>query len=105
MPRVTIEDCLKKVNNRFRLVITASHRTRQIAAGAELTLDRNNDKNPVLALREIAEEAVSTDKLFDSLVQSYRLHIHMDEKDEELENLLEEDEKIESQTSRTVIGS
>jgi DNA-directed RNA polymerase subunit omega len=61
MARVTVEDCIDKVDNRFRLVLLAAHRARNISAGAELTLDRDNDKNPVVALREIAEEKLDLD--------------------------------------------
>ncbi|MCP4923268.1 MAG: DNA-directed RNA polymerase subunit omega [bacterium] len=105
MARVTVEDCFKKIGNRFDLVVIAAHRARQISAGAPLKLERNNDKNPVLSLREIAEEAVDTDEIFESLVHSYRLHVQMDEKDEELEQLLEEDENAEAKPSSKVIGA
>ena len=105
MARVTVEDCFKKIHNRFQLVVIAAHRARQISAGSPSKLERDNDKNPVLSLREIAEEAVDTDEIFDSLVQSHRLHVQMDEKDEELEHLLEEDENTEAKSSSKVIGA
>jgi DNA-directed RNA polymerase subunit omega len=60
MARVTVEDCIDKVENRFELVLLASHRARMISSGAPLTVDRDNDKNPVVALREIADETVAT---------------------------------------------
>ncbi len=59
MARVTVEDCIDKVDNRFELVLLASHRARQISQGASITIDRDNDKNPVVALREIADETLS----------------------------------------------
>ncbi|WP_417487209.1 DNA-directed RNA polymerase subunit omega [Maricaulis sp.] len=68
MARVTVEDCIEKIPNRFRLVLMAAHRARNISAGSELTIDRDNDKNPVVALREIADETLDMDALKDSLV-------------------------------------
>ena len=68
MARVTVEDCIDKVDNRFRLVLLAAHRARNISAGAELTLDRDNDKNPVVALREIAEQTVKPKDLQESMI-------------------------------------
>jgi len=68
MARVTVEDCIEKVANRFDLVLLASHRSRNIAAGAELTIDRDNDKTPVVSLRELAEETVDLEDLRESLV-------------------------------------
>ncbi len=68
MARVTVEDCIEKVPNRFDLVLLAAHRSRNIAAGSELTVDRDNDKTPVVALRELAEETLDMDDLRESLV-------------------------------------
>jgi len=68
MARVTVEDCIEKVPNRFGLVLLAGHRARSIANGAPLTLDRDNDKNPVVALRELAEDTVSPEELQESIV-------------------------------------
>ncbi|MBO6729464.1 MAG: DNA-directed RNA polymerase subunit omega [Maricaulis sp.] len=68
MARVTVEDCIEKIPNRFRLVLMAAHRARNISAGSALTIDRDNDKNPVVALREIADETLDMDMLKDSLV-------------------------------------
>ena len=68
MARVTVEDCIEKVSNRFDLVLLAAHRSRNIAAGSELTVDRDNDKTPVVALRELAEETLDMDDLRESLV-------------------------------------
>jgi DNA-directed RNA polymerase subunit omega len=70
MARVTVEDCVELVPNRFELVLLAGQRARGISAGAELTIDRDRDKNPVVALREIAEETVALDDLMESLIQS-----------------------------------
>jgi len=68
MARVTVEDCIEKIPNRFELVLLAAHRARNIAAGAHLMLDRDNDKNPVVALREIADETLDFASLEESLV-------------------------------------
>jgi DNA-directed RNA polymerase omega subunit len=70
MARVTVEDCVDKVPNRFELVMLAAHRAREISAGAPITVDRDNDKNPVVALREIAEETQSADDLRERLIES-----------------------------------
>jgi DNA-directed RNA polymerase subunit omega len=83
MARVTVEDCVEKVPNRFELVMLAAQRSRDISAGADITLDRDNDKNPVVALREIAEETVDRDKLNDSLVRSLQKVPEIDEPEEE----------------------
>jgi DNA-directed RNA polymerase subunit omega len=68
MARVTVEDCVDKIPNRFDLVLLASQRARQISGGAELTIDRDRDKNPVVALREIAEETVVPAELMEALI-------------------------------------
>jgi DNA-directed RNA polymerase subunit omega len=83
MARVTVEDCVEKVPNRFELVMLAAQRSRDISAGAEITLERDNDKNPVVALREIAEETVDRDRLNDSLVRSLQKVPEIDEPEEE----------------------
>ena len=72
MARVTVEDCVDKIPNRFDLVLLAAQRAREISGGAELTIDRNRDKNPVVALREIAEETVKPAELEETLVNSMR---------------------------------
>jgi DNA-directed RNA polymerase subunit omega len=82
MARVTVEDCVVKVPNRFELVLLAAQRAREITSGAPLSLDRDDDKNPVVALREIAEETVALDHLKDSLVRGMQKHIEMDEPEE-----------------------
>jgi len=76
MARVTVEDCIDKVSNRFDLVLLAAQRARQVSAGAELTIDRDRDKNPVVALREIAEETITPEELHEAVVaglQRYRV--------------------------------
>lgn len=83
MARVTVEDCVLRVPNRFELVLVASQRGRDISAGARLTVDRDNDKNPVVALREIAEDTVPLDTLRNSLVQGLQKHVEVDEPEEE----------------------
>jgi len=79
MARVTVEDCIEKVANRFDLVLLAAHRSRNIAAGSELTVDRDNDKTPVVALRELAEETLDMDDLRESLVVGLQRVIFDDE--------------------------
>ncbi len=88
MARVTVEDCVDKVPNRFELVMLASHRAREITEGAALTIDRDNDKNPVVALREIAEETQSADELRERLVESNQTQIEVDEPEEDSMALL-----------------
>ena len=80
MARVTVEDCVDKIPNRFDLVLFAAQRARQISGGAELTIDRDRDKNPVVALREIADETVKPAQLSDSVVQSLQ-RVQIDEED------------------------
>ncbi|MBP0438948.1 DNA-directed RNA polymerase subunit omega [Tianweitania sediminis] len=79
MARVTVEDCIDKVNNRFELVLLAGHRARLISQGAPITIDRDNDKNPVVALREIADETLSPGDLKEDLIHSLQKHVEVDE--------------------------
>lgn len=79
MARVTVEDCIDKVPNRFELVLLTSHRARMISQGAPLTVDRDNDKNPVVALREVAEETIDKDDMREDLVHSMQLEVEVDE--------------------------
>ena len=90
MARVTVEDCVVKIPNRFELVLLAAQRAREITSGAPLSLDRDDDKNPVVALREIAEDTVALDHLQESLVRGMQKHVEMDEPEEapELEQTL-----------------
>jgi DNA-directed RNA polymerase subunit omega len=83
MARVTVEDCIDKVENRFDLVLLASHRARMISSGSQITLDRDNDKNPVVALREIAEETISPGDLKEDLIHSLQKYVEVDEPEPE----------------------
>jgi len=83
MARVTVEDCIDKVDNRFELVLLASHRARMISSGAQLTIDRDNDKNPVVALREIADQTVQPDDLKEDLIHSLQKYVEVDEPEPE----------------------
>lgn len=83
MARVTVEDCVDKVPNRFELVMLAAHRAREISAGSPLTVDRDNDKNPVVALREIADETQRADDLRERLIESNQHQIEVDEPEDD----------------------
>jgi DNA-directed RNA polymerase subunit omega len=83
MARVTVEDCVMRVPNRFELVLVAAQRARDISSGAPLTLDRDNDKNPVVALREIADEKIEVDGLQNTLVKGLQRHVESDEPEED----------------------
>ena len=91
MARVTVEDCIDKVSNRFELVLLAAHRARTIAAGSPLTIDRDNDKNPVVALREIAEQTVSPDDMKEGLIHAIQKHVEVDEPESEAAPMLTSD--------------
>ncbi|MEM8730522.1 MAG: DNA-directed RNA polymerase subunit omega [Pseudomonadota bacterium] len=88
MARVTVEDCVDKVPNRFELVLLAAHRAREVSAGAPITVEKDNDKNPVVALREIAEETQSADELRERLIESNQNQIEVDEPEEDAMALL-----------------
>ena len=88
MARVTVEDCVDKVPNRFELVMLSAHRAREISAGAAITVDRDNDKNPVVALREIADETQSAEELRERLIESNQTQIEVDEPEEDQMALL-----------------
>lgn len=83
MARVTVEDCIDKVENRFDLVLLAAHRARTISSGSPITIDRDNDKNPVVALREIADETVSPGDMHEELVHSLQKYVEVDEPEPE----------------------
>jgi DNA-directed RNA polymerase subunit omega len=89
MARVTVEDCVDKVPNRFELVLIASHRARMISSGAPITIDRDNDKNPVVALREIADTTVAPDDLKEDLIHSLQKYVEVDEPEAESVPLIE----------------
>ena len=91
MARVTVEDCVEKVSSRFQLVLLAAQRSREILAGSPITVEKDNDKNPVIALREIDDETLDIDELTDALVASQQRHVDFDI----LEDETEEDEVVE----------
>lgn len=84
MARVTVEDCIDKVENRFELVLMASHRARVISAGAPIMVSRDNDKNPVVALREIAGSSLAPEDLKEDFIQSLQKHVEVDEPEAEV---------------------
>tara|TARA_B100001250_G_C19692168_1_gene740818 strand:- start:338 stop:721 length:384 start_codon:yes stop_codon:yes gene_type:complete len=97
MARVTVEDCIDKLDNRFELVMIAAQRARTLSSGAELTLDRDNDKNCVIALREIAEETIDIKEIEENLVLGLQKYVEPDEPDEEeMDQLSSTDEYGES---------
>ena len=87
MARVTVEDCIEKVPNRFNLVLLASHRARAISAGAQILVDRDNDKNPVVSLREIADDVVDAEELREALISTLQRVDERSEAEEEAETL------------------
>jgi DNA-directed RNA polymerase subunit omega len=106
MARVTVEDCVDKVPNRFDLVMLASHRAREISAGSAITVDRDNDKNPVVSLREIAEETQSADVLRERMIESNQTQIEVDEAEEDAMALLmggEQDKPEEDSMSEEML--
>ena len=84
MARVTVEDCIDKVENRFDLVLIASHRARLLSSGSQITVPRDNDKNPVVALREIADETLTAPDLREDLIHSLQKHVEVDEPEAEV---------------------
>jgi DNA-directed RNA polymerase subunit omega len=94
MARVTVEDCVQKVPNRFELVLFAAQRARNLSRGEEITLDRDNDKNPVVALREIADETIPLEKLEQDLVKSLSRAPEPEPADEEVLDLIPTDQNI-----------
>ena len=94
MARVTVEDCVESIPNRFELVMLAAKRSREISSGSYLTVERDDDKNPVCALREIADETVPLDELREELVRGLQKHIEVDEP--------EEDDEIEMMTAASL---
>jgi DNA-directed RNA polymerase subunit omega len=83
MARVTVEDCVEKVPNRFELVMVAAQRSREISAGGEPRIERDNDKNPVVALREIADDKASPSELYEALISGLQRHVEVDEPEED----------------------
>lgn len=92
MARVTVEDCVDKIPNRFELVMIASQRARKIGSGAALTLDRDNDKNPVVALREIAEQTIEIEAVREELVRSHQRMVAFEEEEESIDLMDGEEE-------------
>ena len=109
MARVTVEDCILKLPNRFELVMVAAHRARRIGSGASITVDRDNDKNPVVSLREIADETVSLDDLKEDLIKSHQRIFVMqdDDKDDVIEEMSNEEEwsALVAQANQSAIDS
>ena len=96
MARVTVEDCIDKIPNRYELLMVAAQRAKDISAGSPITLPRDNDKNPVIALREIAEETVSIEELQKSLVMGLQKYVEGEEpEEEELEIMAAEKELVD----------
>ena len=94
MARVTVEDCVDKVENRFELVLLAGHRARMIASGSPLTIHRVNDKNPVVALREIADETVAPGDLKEDLIHSLQKYVEVDEPEQDVPLLAAGEEDV-----------
>jgi DNA-directed RNA polymerase subunit omega len=94
MARVTVEDCIDKVENRFDLVLLAGHRARQISQGAPIMVERDNDKNPVVALREIAEERLSPGDLKEDLIHSLQKHVEVDEPEADEPEMIEGSDEL-----------
>jgi DNA-directed RNA polymerase subunit omega len=94
MARVTVEDCVQKIPNRFELVLLAAQRARNLSRGEELTIERDNDKNPVVALREIADETIGLDKLEGDLIKSLSRAPEPEPADEEVLDLIPTDQNI-----------
>lgn len=91
MARVTVEDCIEKVPNRFELVLLASQRAKQLSSGAMLTIDRDRDKNPVVALREIAEGTITPDSLKETVIRGWQRRVQVEENEEDLDAILAQD--------------
>ena len=96
MARVTVEDCVLKIPNRFELVMLAAQRARDVASGAQITIDRDRDKNPVVALREIADETIDLEMLRDALIRGLQKHVEADEPEEDT---------IDTQMGENLLGS
>ena len=94
MARVTVEDCVIKVPNRFNLVLLAAQRAREISSGTELTVERDNDKNPVVALREVAEGSIDLDNVRQALISSLQKHVETEEPEDDTMELLAADSNV-----------
>ncbi len=94
MARVTVEDCIQLVPNRFELVTVAAQRAKELSAGAMLTVDRDRDKNPVVALREIAEQNISPDVLRETIIRNMQKNLPVEDNEEDLESILAQDQEL-----------
>jgi DNA-directed RNA polymerase subunit omega len=104
MARVTVEDCVDKVDNRFDLVLLAAHRARAISSGAEILVERDNDKNPVVALREIAKEVLEPEDLREDLIHSLQKYVEVDEPEPEPVPLIESAASAGGETAESPEG-
>jgi DNA-directed RNA polymerase subunit omega len=100
MARVTVEDCIDKVENRFELVMVASQRARKIGSGAALTIDRDNDKNPVVALREIADETIEVADLKEDLIRNNQRVIALDDDGEDVIDMMDGEQEWGSMSDK-----
>jgi DNA-directed RNA polymerase subunit omega len=103
MARVTVEDCIDKVDNRFELVLLASHRARMIASGSPITVDRDRDKNPVVALREIAAETITPDDLKEEFIHSLQRQVEVDEPEAEVVPMIQAPGSAQSASDSEII--
>jgi DNA-directed RNA polymerase subunit omega len=104
MARVTVEDCILHIPNRFDLVLTAAQRAREISSGSQLHVERDRDKNPVVSLREIAEEKLDLPALTESLIKGYQRRVESDTSEEELKELMAEEQKWASAAAAMAEG-
>lgn len=102
MARVTVEDCILKIPNRFELVLTASQRAREIGSGAEIMVDRDNDKNPVISLREIADTDISLEEINEALIKNHQKVIEIEEDEEDVIDVMEGENEWEAVASEAV---
>lgn len=102
MARVTVEDCVDKIPNRFELILIAAQRARELAAGAVATIDRDNDKNPVVALREIAGESVEFPRLREAIVRGMQKSGERDEPDEEITEIMRQEQLLADQAANAL---
>jgi len=100
--RVTVEDCIEKIPNRFDLVLLAAHRARLISAGSAITVSRDNDKNPVVALREIGDGTIPPDDLNEDLIHSLQKYVEVDEPEQQAAPMIESNSNDDSITFDTL---
>ena len=102
MARVTVEDCIEKIENRFDLVLMSAHRARMISAGSSITVDRDDDKNPVVALREIGDGTISPEDLREDLIHSLQKYVEVDEPEKHAAPLLDANADQDGDTFDTI---